>query len=125
VAVSPSPPPAASDAAASGQPGTDPGAPIAFAVDLFDVNESAIAPGPTRVLEDLGRAASPAPGASAGPGQGAAVESRPNARDELWFPIVLLVLVVLCVEWSLYHRDTVLRGWRGLTGRLRRDGGTG
>jgi hypothetical protein len=38
---------------------------------------------------------------------------------------VLLVLVVLCVEWSLYHRDTVLRGWRGLSGRLRRNGGSG
>ena len=29
-------------------------------------------------------------------------------------------LVGLCVEWALYHRDAVLRAWRGLTGRLRR-----
>jgi hypothetical protein len=33
---------------------------------------------------------------------------------------VLLVLVVLCVEWTLYHRDAVLRGWRALTARVRR-----
>jgi hypothetical protein len=53
--------------------GADPAAPIRFAVDLFDVDESAIAPGPNRVLEDLGRAR-PAPGASAGP-----VRPRPRA----------------------------------------------
>jgi hypothetical protein len=81
------------------------------------------------VLEDLGKArpaagASAAPGATAGPG-GAAdpAVGRPNARDELWIPVVLLVLVGLCVEWSLYHRDAVLRAWRGLNGRLRRQRG--
>jgi hypothetical protein len=109
--------------------GADPAAPIRFAVDLFDVDESAIAPGPNRVLEDLGRAR-PAPGASAGPGATAApgnaadpAAGRPNARDELWIPVVLLVLVGLCVEWSLYHRDAVLRAWRGVTGRLGRPRG--
>src|SRR4051794_2693130 len=117
-------------AAAAGAPGpsggvgqgVDPAAPIRFAVDLFDVDESAIAPGPNSVLEKLGRGAvaSGAPGASAAPGAGSAVASRPNARDELWIPIVLAILVFLCVEWSLYHRDAVLRGWRGLTRRLRR-----
>ncbi len=110
-------------AGASGAPpaqGIDPAAPIRFAVDLFDVDESAIAPGPERVLVDLG-AARPVPGASAAPG-GAAdpVATRPNARDELWIPIVLLVLIALCVEWSLYHRDAVQRTWRSLTGRIRR-----
>ena len=49
-----------------------------------------------------------------------AVETRPNARDEVWIPIVFIVLLALCFEWALYHRDTVLRGWRALTGRLRR-----
>ena len=98
---------------------------IRFAVDLFDVNESAIAPGPNRVLEDLGKTrpagASGAPGSSGDPGNAAnPVAGRPNARDELWIPIVLLVLVGLCVEWSLYHRDAVRRAWRGLTSRLRR-----
>ena len=106
--------------------GADPTAPIRFAVDLFDVDESAIAPGATRVLEDLGKApagasASGAPGASAAPGAATdPATTRPNARDELWVPIVLIVLVGLCVEWALYHRDAVLRAWRGLTGRLRR-----
>ncbi len=110
---------------ASGSPGTgsglvDPNAPIRFAVDLFDVAESTIIPGSAAVLENLGHAA-PAPGASAAPDP--AVESRPPARDELWFPIVLLVLIGLCVEWALYHRDVVTRGWRSLSSRLRRPAG--
>jgi hypothetical protein len=124
----PSAEPSASRApAASGSPGpgsgpgtgADPTAPIRFAVDLFDVDESAIAAGSTAGLEKLGRAA-PAPGASSAPGVTDPAATRPAARDELWIPIVLLILVVLCVEWSLYHRDAVLRGWRGLTGRIRR-----
>jgi len=127
---SPNPTPTANPSAgASGPPGgvgADPTAPIRFAVDLFDVDESAIAPGPNRVLEDLGRAR-PAPGASGA--TTAATDpavGRPAARDELWIPIVLVVLVGLCVEWTLYHRDAVLRGRRGLTGRLRRPAaGTG
>jgi hypothetical protein len=110
----------------SGPPGgigADPTAPIRFAVDLFDVDESAIAPGPNRVLEDLGKAR-PAPGASGTPGSGDVAADRPAARDELWIPLVLIVLVGLCVEWTLYHRDAVLRAWRGLTGRLRRPAGS-
>jgi hypothetical protein len=35
------------------------------------------------------------------------------------------VLLGLCLEWTLYHRDAVLRAWRGLTGRLRRPVGDG
>jgi hypothetical protein len=102
--------------------GADPTAPIRFAVDLFDVDESAVAPGSAQVLEQLGRApvASGAPGSSGAPAPADPAAGRPNARDELWIPIVLLILVVLCVEWSLYHRDAVLRGWRAVTGRLRR-----
>ena len=41
---------------------------------------------------------------------------------------MFIVLVALCVEWALYHRDAVLRGWRGVTGRLgrlRRPAGNG
>jgi hypothetical protein len=106
---------------ASGSPGqsVDPNAPIRFAVDLFDVDESAIGPGSVAALERLGRAAA-SPGASAAPGAADPTAGRPNARDELWIPVVLLVLVVLCIEWSLYHRDAVLRGWRALNGRVRR-----
>jgi hypothetical protein len=117
-----SPAPGASGPA--GGVGADPTAPIRFAVDLFDVDESAIAPGPNRVLEDLGRAR-PTPGASGAPAApDPAAADRPAARDELWIPLVLLVLVGLCVEWTLYHRDAVLRAWRGLTGRLRRPAGS-
>ncbi len=109
----------------SGAPDVDASRPIAFAVDLFDASESAIAPGPPRVLEDLGKAA-PAPGASGAPaGGGSVAETRPNARDELWIPIVFVVLVVLCLEWAIYHRDTVQRGWRAGKGRLRRPAGNG
>jgi VWA domain-containing protein/aerotolerance regulator-like protein len=102
--------------------GIDPTAPVRFAVDLFDVNESAIAPGKASALEKLGRApaapgASPAPGASGAPAP--AAENRPPARDELWLPIVFIVLVLLCAEWTLYHRDVVIRGWRSFTTRLR------
>jgi Ca-activated chloride channel homolog len=100
--------------------GVDPSAPIRFAVDLFDVDESAIAPGSDQALVALGRAASSAaPGASLAPGAADPVAARPNARDELWLPIVLAILVALCVEWALYHRDAVLRSWRALTGRLK------
>jgi hypothetical protein len=68
----------------------------------------------------LGRAASQ-PGASGDPaGPGGAPVERPPARDELWIPILLVVLVGLCVEWALYHRDVVVRGWRGAMGRVRR-----
>jgi hypothetical protein len=117
--------PAATSSGSPGGVGADPTAPIRFAVDLFDVDESAIAPGPNRVLEDLGRAR-PAPGASGAAGGGVdAAADRPAARDELWIPLVLIVLVGLCVEWTLYHRDAVLRAWRGVTGRLRRPVGSG
>ena len=44
----------------------------------------------------------------------------PPARDELWFPIVLIVLIGLCVEWALYHRDVVTRAWRAMSSRIRR-----
>jgi hypothetical protein len=98
----------------------DPNAPIRFAVDLFDVRESAIAPRSDSVtaLEKLGLA-SPAPGASGAAAPGAVTEPRPNARDELWIPIVLLVLLGLCVEWSLFHRDVISRARRALAARLR------
>jgi hypothetical protein len=37
----------------------------------------------------------------------------------LWVPIVLLVLLGLCLEWALYHRDVIGRGRRAITARLR------
>jgi hypothetical protein len=117
----------------------DPNAPLRFAVDLFDVAESNIAPGSVNALVALGGATpSPSPDSSGStpPAGGspsptvepsgtpapavAAPADRPPARDELWAPILLLVLLVLCVEWAVYQRDALIRLWRGLGGRLRR-----
>ena len=85
-----------------------------FAVDLFDVDESTIAPGQASEIEALGAARRPA-GAGAG-----TVDERPAARDELWAPIVLIALAVLMVEWAVYQRDALVRGWRALGVRLAR-----
>jgi hypothetical protein len=118
----PSAPPSA---APSGSPALDdPLAPVRFVVDLFDVDESTIAPGSAAAIEALGTTpgGAPAPGASAAPGQ-PAVE-RPTTRDELWVPIVLAILGVLCVEWALYHRDGLVRIRRSLAARLGRDAGS-
>jgi hypothetical protein len=104
---------------------------VRFAVDLFDPGESDIAPGSPSALVALGRqpgssadaGASPGatPGtsakASAAPassGTGAAAITKPLARDELWVPVVLVVLAFLLFEWLVYHRDAVTRLWRGL-----------
>jgi hypothetical protein len=87
------------------------------------VNESTIAPGSAAAIEALGSTAgaSPAPGGSVS--TGGATTERPTTRDELWVPIVLLVLTVLCVEWALYHRDGLIRIRRSVATRLRRDAG--
>ena len=99
----------------------DPNAPARFAVDLFDVDESTIAPGSAAAIEALGVG----PGASASPGpgngQGTPASARSTTRDELWVPIALLVLVGLCVEWAVYHRDALTRMRRGLEARFVRN----
>jgi Ca-activated chloride channel family protein len=96
-------------------PPVDPNAPIRFAVDLFDVDESTIAPGAAATIEALGAAPEP----SGEPGSGS-VTPRPAARDELWIPLVLLVLAFLSIEWAVYHRDAVVRLQRGFVTRLGR-----
>ena len=103
------------------EPPVDPNAPVRFAVALFDVDESTIAPGSAAAIEALG--VGPGPSASPGPGtaQGAPATTRPTARDELWVPIVLLVLLALCVEWAVYHRDALTRLRRGLGARFGRN----
>lgn len=117
---SPSPSAPASPSGSPGAPPLDPDGPIRFAVDLFDVAESTITPGSPDAIERLGRTA-PRPGSSGDPAEpGGAPVERPPARDELWIPILLVVLVGLCVEWALYHRDVVVRGWRAMTNRVRR-----
>jgi hypothetical protein len=106
---------AAPSAVSSAPPVDDPNAPIRFAVDLFDVDESNITPGNPAAIEALGA------GPEASPGTGSAEEVvRPAARDELWIPIVLIVLAVLSLEWAVYHRDAVTRIWRGVGTRLGR-----
>ena len=116
-------------------PAPIPGGPVKFAVDLFDPSESDIAPGSPSSIEALGgqAATSPGPGASgastatpsavpgatAAPvtGSGRTQEPRQPARDELWVPIVLVALIVLSVEWLVYHRDAVTRLWRSVRRR--------
>ncbi|HEY4227569.1 MAG TPA: VWA domain-containing protein, partial [Candidatus Limnocylindrales bacterium] len=127
--------PGATPTAVPSAPPIDPNAPVRFAVDLFDPNESDIAPGSPSAIVALGRqptasgapvatsaaspAASAAPGASGGAGGagGATADKAPVARDELWVVLVLVVLVVLLVEWLVYQRDAVTRIWRALRRR--------
>ncbi len=116
-------------------PLSDPNAPLRFAVDLFDPAESNIAPGSAAAIAALGGGVVSSPGASgsgaptatpagsptATPGPSGAsggATDRPAARDELWVPIVLLVLLVLMVEWLVYQRDSATRLWRGFKRRL-------
>ncbi len=66
----------------------------ATAVNLFSADESDVAPGdPQRIIE-MGRVG----GAAEGPAQ--------PSRAEWWWPIALAVLVLLAVEWLLFHRPT-------------------
>jgi hypothetical protein len=104
----------------------DPDAPMRFAVDMLDVDESQIAPGDAAALTRLGTTAGP--GASAQPGSGSGEPAeRQNARDELWIPIVLIALAVLTLEWLVYERDTLKRLRRSAGARLvgRRTAGKG
>ncbi|HEY3336610.1 MAG TPA: VWA domain-containing protein [Candidatus Limnocylindrales bacterium] len=111
--VPPSTAPSAGASAAVGP--ADANAPVRFAVDVLDVDESRIAPGDVARLTALG-----APDASPGSGEAPAGVQRPNARDELWIPIVLIALLVLTVEWLVYERDTLARLRRAIATRLGR-----
>jgi von Willebrand factor type A domain/Aerotolerance regulator N-terminal len=116
--------PAGSADPADEPPPDDPLAPVRFAVAMFDVDESTIAPGSAAAIEALGSTANavPSPGASPAPSGGAgAVPDRATSRDELWVPLVLLVLGALCVEWAVYHRDGLVLLRRRLTTWFGRD----
>lgn len=117
-AASPGPTPGASPALRP----AGPDAPARFAVDLLDVGESNIAPGDIAALTALGQpGTSPVPGASSDAGAGASVPvERPDARDELWVPIVLVALLALTLEWLVYERDTLARLRRAAVARVRR-----
>jgi Ca-activated chloride channel family protein len=92
----------------------DPTAPVQFAVDLFDVAESTIAPGSAAALEELGSAA--------GGGAGGAGNDRPPARDDLWIPLAAIALAFLVLEALVFQRDALVRVRRWLAARLGRGG---
>jgi VWA domain-containing protein len=104
-------------------PPVNPDAPVRFAVDLFSVAESSIGPGSAATIEAIGhsRAGSPDPSASPAAGAGSTATTptdRRPARDELWAPLLLIVLILLCVEWAVYERDGLRRIRRGIAARL-------
>jgi hypothetical protein len=64
------------------------------AVNLFSADESDVRPGdPTRIT-DMGRVPDDAP------------TTGQSTRSEWWWPIALAALVLLAVEWILFHRPT-------------------
>ncbi|MFT5241315.1 MAG: Ca-activated chloride channel family protein [Candidatus Promineifilaceae bacterium] len=68
----------------------DPGRePMAVAVNLFDRNESSL-----KVAENL----------SIGRENAATFEARRDVRREYWRPAAIVLLILLLVEWVLYHR---------------------
>ncbi len=93
---------------AGSSPAPSPAAPEstrAFVVDLFDEGESNITPGNGSALEALGTASAGGPPAGS------------IARDELWFPLALLALLVLLLEWIVYERDGLVRLQRAVAAR--------
>jgi VWA domain-containing protein/aerotolerance regulator-like protein len=69
----------------------------AFAVNLFDPDESNIAPGNGDVLARLGTVGLPGDGEEG------------RAREEWWLPLALLILGLLIAEWLVYERDGARR----------------
>jgi hypothetical protein len=74
---------------------------ITFAVDLFDLDESNIAPGDGARIVAVGTARSAGEAPSG------------IARDEWWVPLALLALLLLAAEWIVYERDGARRLWQG------------
>ncbi len=64
------------------------------AVNLFSTDESDLAPGDPNRISDMGRVPDQ-------PGQTAQ-----STRSEWWWPLTLLALALLAVEWLLFHRPT-------------------
>jgi hypothetical protein len=64
------------------------------AANLFDPDESDVAPGDPARISDMGRAP------AAGPNDG-----QPS-RSEWWWPLALAALVLLLIEWVVFHRPT-------------------
>jgi hypothetical protein len=64
------------------------------AANLFDPDESDVAPGDPARISDMGRAP------AAGPNDG-----QPS-RSEWWWPLALAALVLLLIEWVVFQRPT-------------------
>jgi hypothetical protein len=64
------------------------------AVNLFDPDESDVTPGDAQRLVEMGRVPADAGGATQ------------PARAEWWWPVALVALALLAVEWLLFHRPT-------------------
>ena len=64
------------------------------AVNLFSADESDVAPGDPTRLTDMGRVPDDAP------------TSGQPTRTEWWWPLALVALALLAVEWILFHRPT-------------------
>ncbi len=107
-----SPAPSAGSPSPSGGAGSATG-PDRFAVDLFDVGESAIAPGDAAAIERLGSMPN-------GNGTAATTGERPPAREESWAPLAAIALLLVMLELLISDRDGVIRLRRAITGRLRR-----
>jgi hypothetical protein len=72
------------------------------AVNLFSADESDVTPGDPLGLADMGR-----------PTAGAGASSQPT-RAEWWWPLALVALALLTLEWLLFHRPTRQRLARAL-----------
>ena len=107
-AASPSASAAPSAAGSASAPAVDPGddGSVLFAVNLFDLGESNIAPGSGARLAALG---TPRAAGATEPGQ---------SRDEWWVPIALLVLVMRVAEWLVSERDGARRLATGARGAI-------
>ncbi len=95
----------------------DPSAPVQFAVDLFDADESTIAPGSGAALERLGSAITG--------GRDGAAHGRPPARNDLWVPLAALALALLVLEAFAFQRDALVRIRRRLGSGADRRAGRG
>ena len=78
-----------------GEGGEAPGTVLgATAINLFSADESDVTPGDPERLVEMGRVRSDGAG------------SEQPTRAEWWWPLALLGLVLLAVEWILFHRPT-------------------
>ena len=79
----------------AGEGGDAPGTVLgATAINLFSADESDVTPGDPERLIEMGRVSSDGAG------------SEQPTRAEWWWPLALLGLVLLAVEWILFHRPT-------------------